>query len=94
MNTLLLSLFLLTDPPKGAPPEVTDKEQIQILVVQNRELATENESLKAKLARIDAVNRIAAEWNKRGCVVESDPQSGLLRCKSLPFEPTKEEKKK
>lgn len=90
MNTLLLSLFLLTDPPKGAPPEVTDKEQIQILVVQNRELATENEALKAKLARIDKVNQIAVEWNKRGCIVMSNPD-GLLACK--PPEPKSEASK-
>jgi hypothetical protein len=37
----------------------------------------------AKIRRIDGVNKLLQEWNKRGCVVESDPQTGLLKCKAL-----------
>ena len=71
----------MTDAPKAAEaPKVTDAEQIELLIVQRDELATENAALKAKLARINKVNALAQGWNARGCEVISKPD-GTLDCK-------------
>lgn len=81
MTPLLFCFFLMTDPIKTPPaPTVTPEEQIEILLVQRDELAAENAALKAKLARIDKVNKLAEGWNARGCVVISKPD-GTLDCK-------------
>jgi hypothetical protein len=93
MHTLLF-LLLMTDAPKAAePPKVTDAEQIELLIVQRDELATENAALKAKLARIDKVNHLSAAWTARGCEVIGKPD-GTLDCKPRPTAPPESDEKK
>lgn len=83
MTTLLLTLCLLAElPATKDAPKVSSDEQIQLLKLQVDELAAKNAALEAQIRRIDGVNKLLDGWNKRGCVVESNPQSGLLQCKA------------
>lgn len=81
----LLFLFLSAEPANlkaKANPEVTPQEQITLLKLQVEELAAKNAALERVMARMEGVNKLRDAWNERGCVIESDPQSGLIRCKA------------
>ena len=97
MTITLLLLLLFAEPVKAqAPPEVTPQEQITLLKLQVDELATKNAALEAQIRRIDGVGKLADAWNKRGCIVENDPSTGLIRCRLVEVvkpEAKKDEKK-
>lgn len=94
-TSLLLALALALDSKAPTvPPIVTTEEQIKLLQIQLKEVVAENASLKAKIERIDVVNSLMSEWNKRGCQIESDPSTGLLKCRLTPPEAAKPETKK
>lgn len=81
MHTLLLSLFLMAEPTKVEAPKVTPEEQITLLRLQLNEVVAKLSAAEAMIQRMNGVSSLADAWNKRGCMVESDPQSGLVRCR-------------
>ena len=81
---LLFSVSLLNaktgkDTSTPPPPTVTDAEQIQVLLLQRAELVAQNLAQQRRIERMDAMNRMVDEWNKRGCKIEVT-EVGLLRC--------------
>lgn len=101
MTSFILFFFLVAEAAKTPAPTVSPDEQIQLLKLQLDEVVKAKVasdakvvSLESTLNRIDGVNKLMDGWNKRGCKVESDPTTGLLRCSAPPELPAKVETKK
>ena len=54
-----------------------------LLRCQRDEVANKLAAAEATIKRMNTVNKLADDWNKRGCLIESDPQTGLVRCKAV-----------